>query len=68
MAAIVVNRRSGRDRRQGERRQSPADPANIPDGVERRSGTDRRRGLRRMADQTDAVPEHLDYQWRNRWP
>ena len=68
MAAIVVNRRSGRDRRRGERRRSAADPAELPNDLERRSGTDRRKGPRRMADQTNAVPEHLDYRWRNRWP
>jgi hypothetical protein len=68
MAATVVNRRSGRERRQGERRQSPVDPTKIPDGLDRRSGTDRRQAPRRKADQNGAVPEHMDYQWRNRWP
>ena len=68
MAAIVVNRRSGRERRQSERRQSPADPAGRPEGRERRGGTDRRKGPRRQTERADAVPEHFDYQWRNRWP
>jgi hypothetical protein len=68
MAATVANRRSGRDRRQEERRRSAADSAALPGGLERRSGTDRRRGPRRMADRADPIPEHFDYQWRNRWP
>ena len=68
MTATVANRRSGRDRRQGERRQSPANLTQMPDGLERRSGSDRRKGPRRMVDHPDAIPEHLDYQWRNRWP
>lgn len=68
MAATVANRRSGRNRRQGERRQLPADLTQMPDGLERRSGTDRRQRQRRMVDRSDAIPEHFDYQWRNRWP
>ena len=68
MQAVFENRRSGGERRSGERRRLPADPARIPDGLERRSGTDRRRGARRIADGADLIPERYDYQWRNRWP
>jgi len=68
MSAIVVNRRSGRDRRRGERRGSAVDPEAIPNGLDKRSGTDRRKSPRRTADLPDPIPEHFDYQWRNRWP
>ena len=68
LGAIFENRRSGHERRNGERRQLPPNPAGIPDRLDRRSGTDRRVGARRMADRRDAIPERYDYLWRNRWP
>jgi hypothetical protein len=68
MQAVFENRRSGGERRSGERRRLPADSARIPDGQNRRSGTDRRRATRRIADGADLIPERYDYQWRNRWP
>ena len=68
MYAIFENRRSGRDRRQRERRQPPVAVGQLPRGQERRGGTDRRSVLRRASDRPDAIPECYDYLWRNRWP
>jgi hypothetical protein len=68
MSAVFENQRSGRERRNRERRRSPPDPARIPDGQDRRAGTDRRQGPRRTADEPDQIPQRYDYLWRNRWP
>ncbi len=68
MDAVFENRRSGRERRQGDRRRLPTDPTRIPDGLDRRNGVDRRQHVRRAADIPSVVPERYDYLWRNRWP
>ena len=62
------NRRSGRDRRKGERRRFPGESARLANGIDRRDGIDRRQYGRRMADRSDPIPERYDYLWRNRWP
>jgi hypothetical protein len=68
VTAIFENRRTGKDRRRGERRRSAAQSMQIPEGQDRRSGDDRRKTPRRFADREDSIPERYDYLWRNRWP
>jgi hypothetical protein len=68
MGAVFENRRSGRERRKGERRRLPAEPAEVPGDGDRRSGRDRRQTSRRATDSPDAVGERYDHLWRNRWP
>jgi len=50
-AAMIANRRSGLDRRKGERRKDPSPRATLPSGFpDRRKGGDRRTVVRRVAD------------------